>query len=431
MIRKLFILTIGSSLFLMFWTSLSYYVGLHANDEVKVFGGVGNKLIQFIVFPAKMTKRAIYYDGKGFLKNKKIPDGVSVFLKDSLYENLNILTSYRNKDKYIVELLNVGDGRTLKKWYPNLDLISKKTNEGENRLDGLFQSINKLNHVKMLSDSSIVSVTGYGLVKINSESKIEWIRTDYEAHHSLELDHDNNIWVPSKRLKSSFKELKNKENSDFWDDLIMKINPKNGDVLFEKSVIEILKENNLFDIVIKNGNLEMDPIHLNDVHPVLSDSDFWEKGDLLLSARHLSTIFLYRPSTNKIIWHKQGPWINQHDPDFLPNNKISVFGNQVFRTVPNNLSDKFDHPYEFNSVFVYDFETDSITEPYKFFLESEKIKTFTEGRSTILSNGDLFIEETNFGRVFIGDSIRKKVSFSRRLDDESISHLNWSRIIEN
>ena len=40
------------------------------------------------------------------------------------------------------------------------------------------------------------------------------------------------------------------------------------------------------------------------------------------------------------------------------------------------------------------------------------------------------IDETNNGRVLIGDTINKKVSFARRLNDEYISHLFWSRIIK-
>jgi len=120
--------------------------------------------------------------------------------------------------------------------------------------------------------------------------------------------------------------------------------------------------------------------------------------------------------------------LNQHDPDFLDGNKISVFGNQVYR---GDMEEEIKLPYEVNSVFVYDFETDSVTEPYKTFLEFEKIKTVTEGRSEILSNGDLFVEETNNGRIFIGDTIKKKLSFSKRLNDEEITYLKWSRIIKN
>jgi len=294
------------------------------------------------------------------------------------------------------------------------------------KLEGL-PNIQTLRHPVLMKDSSIV-VGGESFFKMDNNSKLIWINTNIEAHHSLELDHENNIWISGRRLYSKLPELIDNENTEFLDDLIMKLNPENGEVLFEKSVIQILKDNDLYDLVFKNGNYEIDPIHLNDVQPSLTDSDYWKKGDLLISSRHLSTIILYRPTSNKVLWYKQGPWLNQHDPDFLDGNKISVFGNQVYR---GDMEEEIKLPYEVNSVFVYDFETDSVTEPYKTFLEFEKIKTITEGRSEILSNGDLFVEETNKGRIFIGDTIKKKLSFSKRLNDEEITYLNWSRIIKN
>ena len=40
------------------------------------------------------------------------------------------------------------------------------------------------------------------------------------------------------------------------------------------------------------------------------------KNDLVISLRNLSTILVYRPST-KIKWLKTGPWINNHDAQYL------------------------------------------------------------------------------------------------------------------
>ena len=36
---------------------------------------------------------------------------------------------------------------------------------------------------------------------------------------------------------------------------------------------------------------------------------------------------LYRPSTNKVIWFKQGPWRFQHDVDIINKNTIAIFDN--------------------------------------------------------------------------------------------------------
>ena len=77
-----------------------------------------------------------------------------------------------------------------------------------------------------------------------------------------------------------------------------------------------------------------DPIHLNQIRVARQDTRYWHRGDLLLSARHLSMVFLYRPSTNKIIWRKTGPWMNQHSAEFVDDHRISVFNNNVIQALP-------------------------------------------------------------------------------------------------
>ncbi|MCH8857610.1 MAG: hypothetical protein IIA03_15585, partial [Proteobacteria bacterium] len=49
--------------------------------------------------------------------------------------------------------------------------------------------------------------------------------------------------------------------------------------------------------------------------------------DVVLSARNISTVFLFRPSTGKIVWLKTGPWLNQHDVDYHGNGNYTIFGN--------------------------------------------------------------------------------------------------------
>ena len=70
---------------------------------------------------------------------------------------------------------------------------------------------------------------------------------------------------------------------------------------------EILIENNLIDQSIFEIH-SADPIHLNDIEPALSDTMYWEKGDVFLSVRYLSAIIHYRPSSNKVINYITGPF---------------------------------------------------------------------------------------------------------------------------
>jgi hypothetical protein len=53
----------------------------------------------------------------------------------------------------------------------------------------------------------------------------------------------------------------------------------------------------------------------------------------------------------------------------------------------------------------------------------------TGGRSEILSNGDVFIEETDFGRMLRGSNSQSIWQYVERVDQTSAAVLGWSRII--
>ena len=135
-------------------------------------------------------------------------------------------------------------------------------------------------------------------------------------HHSLEQDHEGNFWVPTSVYPYLVdKKFVGSERNVYSDDAITKVSP-NGEILFQKSVTNIFIENNLgFLIFPITAFYTTDPIHLNDIQPVLTDSLYWKRGDLFLSLRNQSMIVLYRPSTNKIIWKGTNSIIQQHDVD--------------------------------------------------------------------------------------------------------------------
>ena len=136
-------------------------------------------------------------------------------------------------------------------------------------------------------------------------------------------------------------------------------------------------------------------------------------------------IMLYRPATNKIIWSQQGPWIHQHDVDILNDHQLLVFDNRAYTDV-RGLNKVIGH----NKVMIYDFETNETTVPYKLALELNGVRTIGGGRSEIYPNGDLFVEETEMGRVLRVTRDGQVVwQYVNRGDDGRIYHLMWSRII--
>ena len=209
------------------------------------------------------------------------------------------------------------------------------------------------------------------------------------------------------------------------DDAIVKLSP-NGEIIFEKSVSQIFIDNGLEYLLfsIADSKFTSDPIHLNDIQPINVDGEFWKKGDVFLSLRHQSMVLLYRPSSNKIVWKATGPFFHQHDVDILDHHRISIFNNNSKDFVDGNVVD----PH--NEVIVYDFKTNRYFSYMKDSISKNDIKTRTGGQNQILLNGDLFIEESNYGRtLYFNADGSLRWTHVNRADDGNVYSLGMSRIL--
>ncbi len=356
-------------------------------------------------------------------KNKGI-EGLQVKAPNFVDSNYLLLSSYDKTEKQsTVKLIRLSDQKILHQWTPDVEdalkLYIKKDSvpwQIEHNA-GNFRML----HPLVANDGSIFYNFIFSpLIKMGSDSKIIW-SVEGMFHHSLEFDADGNIWAPCLVENTKFKSSVLK---DYKDDKIVEISP-DGKKLFEKSISEILLENGYRGLLWGVGPYEEDEIHLNDIQPALTSSQYWEKGDLLISIRNKSTVFLYRPSTNKITWLKTGPWLNQHDVDFLNDTQISLLGNNVIRGDKMTLIDGY------NDEYIYDFSTDSIATPYTEFFKSADIGTLSEGRSDILANGDIFIEETEVGRLLRGSKTATIWQYAEHTDAKSVAALSWSRFVSS
>ena len=292
--------------------------------------------------------------------------------------------------------------------FPNLDII-------DNVKNFLYK------HPLVFEDGSLVCSGIYSpLFKIDFNSNLEWINDEVVFHHTKILDFETNIWTGG-QLKPFSKILSNFYINKFRNYALLKIN-SDGKILYKKSVIEILIENKIvsksFIDQLKNNP---DIAHLNCIEPALSNSEYWKKGDLFLSLKHLSAIILYRPSTNKVINYITGPFAQQHDVDIISEKEISFFNNNNF--IINN---------ETSEVLIYNFETKKFKKKFNEQLKQENFKTSNGGVSQILSDGSLMVEEQKFGRIILfnnkGD---KEWEFVNKDENGDIGILNSCRIIEN
>lgn len=335
--------------------------------------------------------------------------------------NYILLSTYDSKSKSsVVKLKRIGDKKVIYQWSPNLEQIKKVLiSKSEFWNNAKTQNL-RLFHPLLSSDGSVVFHNYVSpLIKIDKNSRVVWIKNGL-FHHSLEFDAEGNIWVSSmdKHSKALPKVL-----GDFNDEHITKISP-DGELLFNKSITKILIENGYSGLMLGVGDFEEDMLHVNDIQPALNSGKYWQKGDLLISVRNRSTVFLYRPSTNKILWLKVGPWLHQHDVDFIDAVHIGIFGNNTVRSEEQErLIDGY------NDQYIYNFETSELTTPYTEFFKKSGIATPAEGRSAVLKNGDLFVEETNNNRLLRGTTKKVLWQFVDRIDQNTVSALSWSRFV--
>jgi Arylsulfotransferase (ASST) len=324
------------------------------------------------------------------------------------------------QNRYVVQLLRVPDNIPLRTYAPDIIEINGRSklrspllNLARDRAPNRY----RLSHPLLMEDGGLIFQDSGPLVRIDACSKVIWT-LDGIFHHSIERDADGILWVPYTPAASNRPGVRNV----FRDDGLARISP-DGRLLSVVLLMDILRENGLAYIVESQPYAD-DPLHLNDIEPILETGPFWSKGDVFLSLRHQSLVMLYRPSTGKVIWHKQGPWRMQHDINVIDKNRISVFDNRV------KFSDKSTVD-ESNNIIIYDFISNTIDESWVSAFRDNDIRTVTQGRGTPLPNGDFFVEETENGRA-----LRMSKDGTLRWDYVTANsemerlYLAWSRFID-
>ena len=363
--------------------------------------------------------------------------------------NPNVQESYIILSKYdgslrkgVLELIDLTNFEVLHIWNPDFDKFNKlikKDDEFKTLNVDRSNSVTVPRHPLLLKDGGLIFQEETPLRKIDACSNLLWQNSKDQFHHSSEKDIDGNFWVPSYIYPPSLPiekvGIKTIGDNGYHDDGIVKLSP-NGEILYEKSVSQIFIENGLEYLLFSVGEgfkdgwdsgndvFIRDPIHLNDIQPVNFDGEFWKKGDVFLSLRHQSMILLYRPSNNKIIWKSTGPFFHQHDVDILDKNRVSVFNNNSKKFFNGDIVDGH------NEILIYDFNSKQYSKYLAESLIINDVRTKTEGTHQILPNGDLFIDESNYGRIlYFNANGSLRWTHLNRSSNGKTYRTNWSRIL--
>lgn len=301
----------------------------------------------------------------------------------------------------VVELVDLDAQRTVHTWQPTLERTART-----------------ILHPLATVHGELVFHSTSPIVKVDACGERMW-SIDRTFHHSIERHPEGGYLTSAYIRPPTIPGVGGK----FWEDSIVHVS-EGGRIIYEKSVPRLLIENGLSHLIYGMGTYFDDPIHLNDIQYVPFDGAYFRKGDLFLSLRNPDAIVLYRPSTNIVVWMKQGPWVDQHDVDVLDDRRIAVFNNNRFAYVDADVVNGS------NEVMIHDFENDATTSPYREYMRALDVRTSLAGRSEITADGDVVIEETQHGRLLrLRESGTLEWTYVNRATDGQVYVLNWSRYL--
>lgn len=335
-----------------------------------------------------------------------------------------LLTDFdAGRHRPVIRLLRLADGAVLHVYAPDVDDINRRSRM-KTALTDLQRDQTTVRyrpmHPMLMPDGGLLVHDQGPLTRIDACGRVVW-QLDGVFHHSVEPDSLGNYWasgsLPTAREPGV--------GPAFRDDVITNVSA-DGRVLRQERVIDILDRNGL-GYLWRSRPYSDDPLHLNDIQPVLSDGRAWKQGDLFISLRNLSLVLLYRPSTGRILWSQGAPWSFQHDVSILDDGRISVFNNHWRIDYAQEEHGEVDG---INQVVVADLATGQTTTPMDATLRKLDVQTRAQGRATPLPNGDYMIEETEQGRLMrLSPDGTERWRYIAAAPNRRRLQLRWSRYL--
>jgi len=193
---------------------------------------------------------------------------------------------------------------------------------------------------------------GYGLVKLNRDSKLLW-KYDGRVHHDLHVDDKGTIYTLTHQLKRKAPVGLDYLPTPYVSDSLVILSP-DGQELASVSIEEAFRDSaytilvstaiaeqavpkdratitSSFDAILQPAGSKGDLFHTNSVKvlsPALAGKfPLFQAGQILISLRSLNIIAVLDVSKRAVVWAALGPWRIQHDAEFLDNGHLLLFDN--------------------------------------------------------------------------------------------------------
>jgi len=211
--------------------------------------------------------------------------------------------------------------------------------EGRRPVEGMY-----IHGLDILPSGDIVANFEHlSTFRLNVCGEVKW-KLDNLGHHSVYFASDQTLWVASEKYIEKDPTGYPNHNAPLRSWILQNLD-LDGNVLREIDVIDIFVRSDLMGLLYNstliNGSplVSGDTLHLNDIEsfPASLRSTVFNAGDLLISLRNINAVFVIDPESLQIKFRSIGGFVRQHDPDFGPNDRITVFDNKSYPSKSSDL----------------------------------------------------------------------------------------------
>ena len=277
-----------------------------------------------------------------------------------------------------------------------------------------------------------------GSVKLDPCGRVVW-RIDERTHHSLVPAEAGGYWVLGRD------QWRVSEDPDRFppgfapatepvveEDTILRVS-EDGDVLDEFSIPVLMRENGLEAVLTANGSAVTSSavhgaelVHANKVAELpseIADSyPLFDAGDLAISMRGRNLVMVVDPDTRRVKWHQIGPWLRQHDPEFRPDGRISIFNNNAYGTAYDDGRVDLSTPFTTNIMAVDPVSRETAVTYGD--APGQEMLSVIRGQHELLEDDGMLITEFDAGRVLEVDADGQVVwEYVNHYDDDFVGEV--------
>ncbi|MEM9735767.1 MAG: arylsulfotransferase family protein, partial [Pseudomonadota bacterium] len=266
----------------------------------------------------------------------------AVTAPEAASEGLVLITGITAEETNLARIVD-RDGRTIHEW--DLDWTEvgpdpaylPETLTPRGRLGGIIHGS------QILPDGSIMfNFSQRSTARVDICGRPVWALENF-GHHFVVPAGDGTYWVGSEAdpLTRDLSRIPN-HTDRVVDFTFQRVNVE-GEILEDHPLLDILYQNDLLGLMflanINNTTTLVggDTMHMNDIDVFPEDMTpgVFAPGDLMMSLRNINTVIVVDPEDFRIKFRSTGPFLRQHDPEFIDGNRILVFDNRNLLPLPD------------------------------------------------------------------------------------------------